>query len=170
MIRRTLLATAAIALLGTAAAAQSTVNGTATINVPSIASLSSSATTTAFTHPGNTAFDALSVDTIVVNPTSNASLKVVANRDWTLSVKSAASWTFTNTFSLPTTAPKATTDLLVQTTDAVTPWQGIDPTDRQILTGTRGRSTVSPGYKLIVRLADDPGAYVLDVTYTLTTP
>ena len=167
MIRRLLLVATAAASVSAVASAQ-TAASKAQYTVPSIVGIdytTTSPTTSDFTHPGAAAFT--TADSAYVSPDAAVTFKVWANRDWQVTVGSAAAWSFTPLVAGATTS-KATTDVQVLTTAGASAWAGVDnATSQQIKTGNPGRTTFSPSIRLVSRLVDTPGSYKLDLTYTI---
>lgn len=174
MIRRFLLAAAAVTVASTVASAQTLCpaggcTGTASFTVPSILRLiaagADNANNTTFNSVAANAFDGAGVDSIQVASASNPTFNVVANQAWQVSVTGDASWGYTGAAA---STSKAASDLLVLDNSATPTYVTVGGgATVQIMNGTGGHFTVTPNYHLIVKLTDEPGDYTMGLTYTI---
>jgi hypothetical protein len=151
------------------AATQQTV--TFTVNVPSVLEL----TTTSNSVTVNlTPSDYNSSDAILTEALAAHQLSVKSNRAWVVSAKSnTATFAFTP-INPGDTRTKPSTDLSVRKSGGT--YQGLTTSDVTLATGSAGGigqsgNTFAVDYQIATDInVDPPGAYALDVVYTLTTP
>jgi hypothetical protein len=165
-----LLFTAALTVTA-AAFAGSSENVTLTVNVPSVLELATSSNTVSIT---NTSADYVSADAITTTAAAAHQLTVRSNRAWDISVKSAtANFAFTPS-TAGDTRTKPASDAQVRKASGT--YAALTTTNATLATGTPGGvshsgNTFAVDYKVATDITlDPPGAYALDVVYTLTAP
>lgn len=171
MKRKLLLLCAALTLGAGFAYAATNQTVTFTVTVPSVLEL----TTTSNSVTVNlAASDYAGSDAISSEALAAHQLAVRSNRTWTVSAKSnTANFSFTPA-NVGDTRTKPSTDLSVR--KAAGAYQGLTTTNFTLATGTAGGTgragnTFAVDYKVATDITlDPPGAYALDVVYTLTNP
>lgn len=151
------------------AATQQTV--TFTVNVPSVLELTTTSNSVTVTL---TPSDYSSSDAILTEALAAHQLAVKSNRAWVVSAKSnTANFAFTP-LNTGDTRTKPSTDLSVRKAGGT--YQSLTTSDFTLATGLAGGisqsgNTFDVDYQIATDInIDPPGAYALDVIYTLTTP
>jgi hypothetical protein len=162
---------AAVLALSASAFAGTSENVTLTVNVPSVLELTTSSNSVTIT---NTAADYSAADAITTTSAAAHQLSVRSNRAWNVSVKSAAAnFSFTPA-NAGDTRTKPAADAQVR--KAAGTFASLSTTNFTLATGTAGGvghsgNTFAIDYKVATDITlDPPGAYALDVVYTLTAP
>ena len=171
MKRKLLLLCAALLTGAGFAYAVTTQTVTFTVTVPSVLELT---TTSNAVNVNLTAANYIASDAITTEALAAHQLAVRSNRAWIVSAKSnTASFAFTPTVA-GDTRTKPSTDLSVR--KAAGAYQTLTTTNFTLATGTAGGvtnagNTFAVDYKIATDIKlDPPGAYALDVVYTLTAP
>jgi hypothetical protein len=167
--RRLLLAAALTLTAGAFAGTTETV--TLTVNVPSVLELTTTSNSVTIT---NVAADYAGSDAITTTAAAAHQLSVRSNRAWDISVKSAtANFSFTPSFA-GDTRTKPASDAEVRKASGT--YAALSTTNASLATGTAGGvghagNTFAVDYRVNTDITlDPPGAYALDVVYTLTAP
>lgn len=156
---------------GLSAFAGNTETVTLTINVPSILELTTTSNAVTIT---NTSADYASSDAISTTAAAAHQFAVRSNRSWDISVKSATvSFSFTPAYA-GDTRTKPASDVEVRRASGT--YTALTTTNASLATGSAGGvshtgNTFAVDYKIATDITlDPPGAYTLDVVYTLTAP
>jgi hypothetical protein len=144
---------------------------TFTVNVPSVLELTTTSNSVTIT---NVAADYASADAITSTAAAAHQLSVRSNRAWDISVKSAtANFSFTPAVA-GDTRTKPASDAQVRKASGT--YAALSTTNASLATGTAGGvghpgNTFAVDYKVDTDITlDPPGAYSIDVVYTLTAP
>ena len=169
LIRTLLFAALNLGVASVYAATTQTV--TFTVTVPAVLELTTTSNTVGVTL---TPSDYASSDAILTQALAAHQLAVKSNRAWVVSAKSnAASFAFTPAIT-GDTRTKPSTDLSVRKASGT--YQSLTTTNFTLATGSAGGvskpgNTFAVDYQIATDInLDPPGAYALDVIYTLTTP
>ena len=149
-----------------------TLTNVASVNVPTIVHLTNSNDNTTLTAPAQADFG--SGQTARITETSSnvtlPTLTISANRTWGLTISTTDSkWAYTGTYTDP---GKAVSDLAWSTDGATyTPLASAPAAIQAAGTGAKGKTTFNLTYRTSYDLTKDvPGAYSLNVIFTLSAP
>jgi hypothetical protein len=172
-MKHTLLASIFLAVLATAAPAQTTQTVTISSTVPQV--LSMTVDTNAVSIPFLGTDYNVSTGLAMKTAASATTLSVSSNKNWTVSVK-ANTAAFAFTASAGDTDPVKTAGNLSYKLSTGGTYTAVTTTNATVKTGNKGGTATSGNtfavdYQLTSNLSQDPpGTYTLAVVYTLTAP